>query len=54
MDGARGLLRKVQDTMLELFKLADTRLKKLEQFLQLRQFEEEASKVCTSLNFKEE
>ena len=51
MDGAERLFTQVQDTTFRLTKLADERLHRLEECLQLRQFEEQSSKVSVfSLN----
>ena len=48
IQGAEQLFTQVQETTFRLAKLADERLHRLEQCLQLRQFEEQCSKVCFS------
>ena len=47
MSGAEQLFTQVQETTFRLTKLADERLHRLEQCLQVRQFEEQSSKVPT-------
>ncbi|XP_055955846.1 pleckstrin homology domain-containing family G member 4B isoform X2 [Patella vulgata] len=49
MENVDCLFHQLQDTMMKLVHLADTRLNKIEQCLQLREFEEECSKVITWL-----
>jgi hypothetical protein len=49
MESARILLHEVQETMFRLVKMADTRYHRLEQCLQLRQFEEQSSRVLSWL-----
>ena len=45
MDSISHLYQDVQNTIARLVKLADVRLQKLEQCLQLRQFEEDSGQV---------
>ncbi len=47
LEGAEKLFSQVQDTVFKLAKLADERLHRLEQCLQLRQFEKQSSEVNT-------
>lgn len=45
LEGAEKLFSQVQDTVFKLAKLADERLHRLEQCLQLRQFEKQSAEV---------
>ncbi|XP_071091889.1 puratrophin-1-like isoform X2 [Haliotis cracherodii] len=47
METINTLFRQLQDTMRKLVKMAETRLNKLEQCLQLREFEEECTKLIS-------
>ncbi|XP_046570770.1 puratrophin-1-like [Haliotis rubra] len=47
METINSLFRQLQDTMMKLVKMAETRLNKLEQCLQLREFEEECTKLIS-------
>ncbi|XP_064611995.1 puratrophin-1-like isoform X2 [Liolophura sinensis] len=49
MDSMRQLHKHIQESMGKLARLADTRLHKLEQCLQLREFEEECGKIISWL-----
>lgn len=51
MDSMRQLHKHIQESMGKLARLADTRLHKLEQCLQLREFEEECGKVSSKSSF---
>ena len=48
MEDITRLFKHVQDTFGKLTRLSDNRLQRLEKCLQLKQFDEECSKVCNS------
>ena len=50
MDDITRLFKHVQDTIGKLTRLSDNRLQRLEKCLQLKQFDEECSKVSNSVS----